>query len=257
MTLEFLGTGTSHGVPVPGCACRVCSSADPRDTRWRSSALVRGDGGEAILIDAGPEFRLQAIRAGITRVDALLVTHAHADHVHGIDDLRALSRQKPVAVVGDADCIEELRVRFSYAFSPRQAGGGVPKLALTAVGPGGFRVGSCLALPVPLLHGTLPVLGWRIGSFAYLTDCSEIPAASYRLLEGISTLVIDGLRSRPHATHFTVQRALEEASRIGARRAFLTHVCHDHSHVELEAICAAAPGACVCAPAYDGLVVDL
>ncbi|MCX7024202.1 MAG: MBL fold metallo-hydrolase [Spirochaetes bacterium] len=257
MTVEFLGTGTSHGIPVLACSCPVCRSPDARDARYRSSVLLRGDADEIAVIDAGPEFRLQALRAGLTRIDTLLVTHAHADHVHGIDDVRPLCRRKPVRIVGDAECIDELRVRFAYAFSPRQAGGGVPKLDLSVAPSSGVEIGHLVAIPVPLLHGTIGVLGWRIGAFAYLTDCSEIPESSYAILRGVSVVVVDGMRTKPHPTHFTVERAIEEAERIGASRAFITHICHDHSHAELEKICSALGTRCEARPAHDGLVIEI
>ena len=175
MRIRFLGTGTSHGVPVLGCGCPVCSSADPRDTRYRSSVLVSGDEGERILIDAGPEFRLQALAARLSGLDALLVTHAHADHVHGIDDVRPLTRGRPLPVYASGQDVAELRHRFSYAFSAGQAGGGKPRLELVDLDePGGpdpapraVRVGSVAVRPVPLMHGERRVLGYRLGGLAY------------------------------------------------------------------------------------------
>lgn len=256
MKVRFLGTGTSHGVPVIGCSCRVCSSDDPRDTRYRSSVFVEGDRGEAILIDAGPEFRLQALRARLNRLDALLVTHAHADHVHGLDDVRPLTRGKPLPVYASRADIEELRHRFSYAFGHGQEGGGKPRLELTEIGEGA-AIGSLSSVPVPLMHGQRKILGYRIGGFAYLTDCSAVPETSMALLSGLDLLVVDGLRLRPHPTHFSVDEALALARELCPLRLLLTHICHDLTHVELESYCDAAGLPFPAGPAHDGLVVDV
>ncbi len=259
MKALFLGTGTSHGVPVVGCSCPVCRSTDPRDARYRSSLLVRGDEGERILVDAGPEFRLQALRAGIDRLDAVLITHAHADHVHGLDDLRPLTRgTKPLAVWADREAVDELTVRFSYAFDPPQRGGGVPRIRLLEMIPEGVRIGGLRVLPVPLLHGILPILGFRFGNFAYLTDCSGIPESSLGLLAGTEVLAIDGLRERPHPTHFSISEAAQAARALGAREAWIIHLCHDHSHRDLESLCRglSSPGFTV-RPAYDGLELEI
>lgn len=254
MNAVFLGTGTSHGVPVVGCSCPVCRSRDPRDSRYRASLLVRGDGGERILVDPGPEFRLQALRAGIDRLDAVLVTHAHADHIHGLDDVRPLTREGVLPVWADRRAREELAVRFSYAFDPPQPGGGVPRILLREMPPDGIRVGGVEVRPVPILHGILPILGYRFGTFAYLTDCSEIPESSLALLEGVEILAIDGLRARPHPTHFSLSEAAEAARSLKVREAWIIHICHDHSHLELETLCAelSSPD-CTVRPAWDGM----
>lgn len=255
MRIRFLGTGTSHGVPVIACACPVCSSRDPRDRRFRSSILV--ESAEAsILVDAGPEFRLQALGAGLERFDALLLTHAHADHLHGLDDVRPLSRKAALPVYGNEEALLEARERFSYAFRAGQEGGGKPRLALLPPPPEGFDIGDVRVLPVPLLHGALPVLGWRLGRFAYLTDCSAIPEASWALLSGVETVVLDGLRYRPHPTHFSVDEALAAARRLGARETWLTHLTHDAGHAELEAYCRRKGGDVGARPAWDGLEIE-
>lgn len=258
MTAEFLGTGTSHGVPVVGCPCPVCRSEDPRDSRYRASLLIRGDAGERILVDPGPEFRLQALRAGIDRLDAVLVTHAHADHIHGLDDVRPLTRQAPLPVWADRAASAELAVRFSYAFDPPQKGGGVPRILLREMPAGGIRVGAVEILPVPLMHGILPILGFRFGAFAYLTDCSGIPGSSRPLLAGVEVLAIDGLRDRPHPTHFSISEAAEAARSLGAREAWIIHICHDHTHRDLEKLCAdlSSPGFSV-RPAWDGMELEI
>ncbi len=256
MRIRFLGTGTSHGVPVIGCSCRVCLSPDPRDRRLRSSILVE-EGGTSILVDAGPEFRLQALAAGIKRLDALLLTHAHADHIHGIDDVRPLSQRAPLRVFGNAEAIAELGERFSYAFRAGQKGGGKPRLVCTIAAEAKVAIGGIEVLPIPLLHGVLPVLGWRFGRFAYLTDCSAIPNASLPLLAGVEIVVLDGLRLRPHPTHFSVDEAIAAARAIGAREAWLTHLTHDATQAELEEYCAARGGDLRAYPAWDGLELTL
>lgn len=253
MRLRFLGTGTSHGVPVIACPCPVCRSADPRDRRYRSSVLVR-EGEASLLVDAGPEFRLQALAAGLERIDALLLTHAHADHIHGLDDLRPLTRGRPLPVYGNRPALEELRERFAYAFRRSQEGGGKPRFELLELAEP-TRVAGLEVSPVPLRHGELPILGFRIGALAYLSDCSAIPESSRPILEGVETLVIDALRARPHPTHFSLDEALAEAERIGARRTWLTHLTHDHDHAWLEDYCARRlPGA---RPAWDGLELEI
>lgn len=256
MRIRFLGTGTSHGVPVLGCACAVCRSSDPRDARYRSSALIEGGGGEILLIDAGPEFRLQALRAGLTRLDAVLVTHAHADHIHGLDDVRPLTRGKPLPVYASRNDVEEIRRRFSYAFGHGQEGGGKPRLELLTAG-GDISVGTMRVVAIPLTHGERPILGFRAGGFAYLTDCSAVPGSSMRLLDGLDLLVVDALRLRPHPTHFSIGEALDLARALRPGRVLLTHICHDLGHEAIQAHCDAAGLPFPAGPAYDGLEVDL
>jgi phosphoribosyl 1,2-cyclic phosphate phosphodiesterase len=251
MRVTFLGSGTSHGVPVIGCGCHVCSSTDPRDKRFRASILI--ESGEAkVVVDAGPEFRLQALRAGLTRLDALLLTHAHADHANGLDDVRPLTVSKVLPVYANAPAIAETRERFGYIFRESQIGGGKPRIELKAA-ESPILVGALSFVPVPVLHGELPILGWRTGSFAYITDCSELPESSVRLLEGIETLVINGLRRAPHATHFSLGQGIEAARRIGAKRTWLTHMNHETSHAELEEFCAREGADVGARPAWDGL----
>lgn len=257
MRLRFLGTGTSHGVPVVGCHCPVCASSDPRDARYRSSIVVE-DGETRVLVDSGPEFRLQAIRAGLDRVDALMLTHAHADHVHGLDDLRPLSRRAPIPVYGNRETLAELRERFAYAFGETlQEGGGKPRFDLREIPPEGVEIGSLRVLPLPVSHGLLPILGFRIGPLAYLTDCSGIPDGTRDALRDIRVLVIDGLRKRPHPTHFSLDQAARQAMELGVKEAYITHICHDHSHEELESWARSLPGPCSMRIAYDGLTIEL
>ncbi len=255
-TVTFLGTGTSHGVPMIGCRCPVCRSDDPKDRRLRPSVHVDVEGGPALLIDTATDLRQQALACSLTKVDAVLYTHAHADHVMGLDELRRFNALKGggIPVFADAPTATQLRRMFTYAFVPASGqGGGVPELSLSEV-TGPFVVEGVMVTPVPIFHGTQPVLGFRIGRFAYLTDCSRIPEASYPLLDDLDVLVLDALRHRPHPTHFTVAEAVAVAQRVGARHTYFTHICHDLPHVET---CAALPPGM--ALAWDGqvLVVDV
>lgn len=260
----MLGTGTSHGVPMIGCECRTCLSTDPRDRRSRPSILIeRTDevsagpaAGEvrAILVDTSTDLRVQALTCGVRRVDAILFTHSHADHIFGLDDVRRFNAIQNGAIPAYADerTNRDLRKAFAYIFDPQTPqGGGIPQITLTTIG-GPFCLGSLEVTPVPVYHGKRLILGYRIGSFAYLTDCSAIPDTSWPLLDGVQTLVIDALRHRPHPTHFTVAEALDAASRIGAARTYFTHVCHDLPYVETNASLPAGVEL-----AYDGLVLEV
>lgn len=254
MELEILGSGTSHGIPVIGCPCPVCASTDPRDNRMRASALVRDDDGTAILIDAGPEFRIQALRSRITHLDAVLITHTHADHIHGLDDIRIFTAHSEMPVYVSEVFIGEIKERFSYIFKTTQKGGGKPQLNLIPVsGTSPFTVAGKIIQPIPLMHGSLEILGWRIGDTAYLTDCNGIPESTFELLKGVKNLVIDALRERPHSTHFNFEQAIANIDRISPENAWFTHLCHDFSHIQLqEWLSKNAPGKKI-EPAHDGL----
>jgi phosphoribosyl 1,2-cyclic phosphate phosphodiesterase len=256
MRVLFLGSGTSFGVPVIGCDCHVCTSADPRDKRYRASILIES-GSTSVVVDAGPEFRLQALRARITRLDALLVTHAHADHIGGLDDVRPLTIDRELPVYGNATTLAETRERFGYIFRETQVGGGKPRVDLRPAEGAPFRVGDIMFQPVPILHGRIPILGWRAGPFAYITDCSELPDSSLPLLAGVDTLVINGLRREPHATHFSLDQGMGAARRIGAKRTWLTHMNHESTHAELEEYCARAGSDVGARPAWDGLEIEI
>lgn len=250
MKVLFLGTGTSHGVPMIGCDCAVCRSADPRDNRLRPSIYVEYDDGVRVVVDTTPDFRQQALRYDIRRVDAVVFTHAHADHVLGLDELRRFNHmtRQPVPLYGDARTLDQIRRTFAYAFDKdAPAGGGVPDLATIALDGGPFAIGGHEIVPVPLRHGQWSILGFRFGRFAYLTDCNAVPDSSLALLENLDVLVLDALRHRPHPTHFTVAQAVETAKTIGARQTFLTHICHDLGHAETSARLPAGV-----ALAYDG-----
>ena len=252
--VTFLGSGTSHGVPIIGCDCSVCTSPDPRDTRLRPSIFVDVPGHAQILVDMTPDFRQQVLRHGIRRIDTLLFTHSHADHIMGLDEIRRFNTMQGGAIPAYAnrETWDVIRRSFYYAFDglPR-LGGGVPQLdAREVTDPmvlGGVRV-----VPVPVWHGTMPVLGFRFGSFTYLTDASRIPDESWGRLEGTETLVVNALRDEPHPTHFTVAEALEVVERVGPRRAYLTHMTHDLGHAATNARLPAGVEL-----AYDGLVLDV
>jgi phosphoribosyl 1,2-cyclic phosphate phosphodiesterase len=281
LRVTLLGTGTSHGVPMIGCDCDVCRSLDPRDRRTRPSILIQiqlppagphappsraaGSARTAessavaravhnILVDTSPDLRAQALANRVTRVDAILFTHSHADHVLGLDEVRRFNilQREPMSCFGDARTLTDLRQTFGYIFTkPDDAGGFIPQIVLSRiVGP--FSLGGAEVVPVPIMHGSRHILGFRVGSFAYLTDCSRIPDESWPLIDGVRTLVVDALRERPHPTHFSVGEALEVVARLSPERAYFTHVCHDLAHA---ATCARLPVGVELA--YDGLVLEL
>ncbi|MCX7787504.1 MAG: MBL fold metallo-hydrolase [Spirochaetes bacterium] len=262
MRVMFLGTGTSHGIPVVGCNCAVCTSSDEHNRRTRASIWIQVQRREkdsrckssSIVIDTATEFRLQAIRVGLKHLDAILLTHPHADHLHGLDDVRPLcSSDHPIPVFGTEGTLEELSRRFDYIFHPRQRGGGVPNLSLTTIfGGTPFQIHGISILPFTVKHGKLDILGYRIGTFAYITDCSSIPEETFPLLEGLDVLVLGALRKRPHPTHFSIPEALGVVERIQPRMTYLTHLCHEVDH---ETIKKELP--VWVAPSYDGLQLDL
>ncbi len=248
----FLGTGTSHGVPMIGCDCGVCRSTDPRDQRFRPSIYVECDDGVRILVDTTPDLRLQALRHDIRRVDAILYTHPHADHIMGLDEVRRFNvlNGGPMAAYGDAATVADLRRVFGYAFDRGVArGGGLPDLRL-AVLAGPCCIGRQEVVPVPILHGRRLIYGYRFGRLAYLTDCSAVPDDSWPLLAGVETLVVDALRRRPHPTHFSVDQAIAFSRRLGARTTYFTHIAHDLGHAPT---CAELPPGM--SLAYDGLAI--
>ncbi len=251
--VTFLGTGTSHGVPMIGCVCDTCRSADPKDRRTRPSIYLELQGGARVLVDTTPDLRSQALANGIVRVDAILFTHSHADHLMGLDEVRRFNAMQKEAIpcYGDKATLRELRRSFAYIFEPHQPGGGIPQLHLFPVG-GPFSVGGQEIVPVPLLHGSRVIFGYRVGRFAYLTDCSGIPDGSWPLLEGLDILALDALRDRPHPTHFTVAQALAVVDRLKPARAWFTHICHDLPH---QATNARLPAGVELA--YDGLKIDI
>jgi len=255
MKVTVLGSGTSHGIPVIGCSCKVCVSADPRDKRTRSSILIEHEN-VRIVIDTGTDFRFQALRAGLRRLDALLMTHSHAHNLHGLDATRPLTYEKPLAIYGSTETIAEIPKRFAYIFTRTQIGGGKPRLELHDHRGKDISLGNLIVTPVPVQHGSLCIYGYRIGNFAYITDCSSIPESSLHMLAGVDVLIINALRYRSHPTHFTIDEAVEASRRIGARETWLTHLCHDVSHAKLtEELQLQNVQERRVLPAYDGLEI--
>lgn len=257
MNIKILGCGTSTGVPIPGCRCRVCTSRDPRNSRDRTSALIRTDSLKSILIDTTPDLRYQAIKWEIEALDAVLYTHAHADHIFGIDDLRGFNFQsgKRIPCYGTESTLREIRRRFDYIFHTNEGyqGGALAKLDLIEIKTGvPFQIAECRIEPFTVHHGAMEVTGYKLGSFAYATDCNSIPVESLDLLRGIKILVLDGLRQSPHSTHFSIAQAIEVAKQLGAHTTFLTHMCHsvDYEKVSLEL----PKGIHL---AYDGMEIEL
>ncbi len=230
--VTILGSGTSHGIPMIGCDCPICTSDDPRDKRSRTSIFVRM-GELRILVDTAPELRLQCLANKINAVDAVLFTHHHADHVTGMDDLRRFNwlMKKPTPCYGSARTLENIKRMYLYAFeaahdSPHSR----PQLKLHEIDDKPFTIEQKNIIPIPVIHGKLPVLGFRFGKFAYCTDCSEIPPSSVELLKGLDVLVLDALRISPHPAHFNLEQAIEMSKIIGAKRTFFTHIAHQIMH---------------------------
>jgi len=273
MKITFLGTGTSHGVPVIACDCAVCKSTDPRDKRLRSSVYIQTEDNKHILIDIGPDFRTQALRENIREIDTVLLTHSHADHLFGIDDLRNFScimskkpenpqnekyDKPPIPIYTNHSAAEHLRHCFGYLFSEHAEGGGHAKISLHEVQAGQLlTIGNTTITPIPMMHGSLETTGWvltekktgadataTINSIAYLTDCNFISDQSIQLIRDTASasdkgrlthLVIDGLRIKEHSTHFNFLQALEASSKIGAEHIWFTHLTHNSSHEETAA----------------------
>ncbi len=248
--LTILGSGTSHGIPMIGCECAVCTSSDPRDRRTRASALFSFDGWQ-VLVDTGPELRLQCVACGVQRIDAILLTHAHADHIVGLDDVRRFNwlQRTELPLYGAPATLTRVKRMFAYAFSdePDYPSAKPCLYAHPIAGP--FALGGRTVIPVPYWHGPTRVLGFRIGDIAYCPDCSAMPPESRALLQGLEVLVLDGLRRRAHPTHFNLEQAIAEAQLIGARQTYLTHIAHELGHAETNA--ELPPGMAL---AYDGLV---
>jgi phosphoribosyl 1,2-cyclic phosphate phosphodiesterase len=282
--LTFLGTGTSMGVPSLGCGCPVCTSTDPHDKRLRPSILVRwpcpegvelpakvprgrkgylpfppapdGPCERVVMIDTGPDFREQALRTGIKRVDAVFYTHSHADHILGLDDLRPLSfatyrESGPVPLYVTPDTRDVLERIFSYTFSPDSKYPNRARVTLNDL-DGAAQVHEVQFTPIPVLHGELPITGYRFGDTAYLTDVSTIPESSFALLKGLDVLIVSALRHVPHPSHATVHQAVQWANRIGARQTWFTHISHDLGHEETNAKLPEG-----IALAYDGLTLPV
>ncbi len=268
MKVTVLGTGTSTGVPVPACRCAICTSQNPKNTRLRASIYVELPNNSAsgarpfgILIDTATDLRTQALRAGLSHIDAVFYTHCHADHVFGIDDLRSFNfiTGEVIQIYASKDVGKELTGRFDYAFNADldYEGGMAPMLNLHRINPlEPVQFDTHLVTPLPLFHGKLGIFGYRINNFAYLTDCSSIPEETRELLDGLDTLIIDGLRFKPHKTHFTIEQSIREIERIKPKQAYITHISHevdyDFGNSYIRERTTAAVELC-----YDGLVLDL
>jgi phosphoribosyl 1,2-cyclic phosphate phosphodiesterase len=250
--ITVLGSGTSSGVPTIGCRCEVCLSTDPRDKRLRPSILVRYDD-RNILIDTTPDFRQQVLRTGIERLDAILYTHAHADHILGLDDVRPFNyrQREPIPLYATEETLTVIQRVFCYAFDEKPQSS-VPKLDLRTMNGEPFELFGLGITPVRVEHGKGTVYGFRFGAAAYLTDHSGIPEESKVHLRGLDVLFLDALRHRPHPTHTTLARAVELVEELQPKRAFFTHMCHDLHHERTEA--ALPPHVRL---AYDGLEIDV
>ena len=255
-SLTLLGTGTSVGVPMIGCHCEVCGSTNPKNKRTRCGVVVRGSEGN-FLIDTPPELRIQLIREGVDLVQATLFTHSHADHIFGLDDLRIFGQylDGPVSLYCEEIVEEQIRASFGYAFAPPYPNahpGAIPKLRFQRLDLTPLELMGVMVRPIRLLHGKLPLLGFRLNDVAYCTDVSEIPEESWPLLADLEVLIIDALRDRPHPTHFSVSQALEVVERVRPRRTYFTHISHYLEHEETNARLPETVEL-----AYDGLTVPL
>jgi phosphoribosyl 1,2-cyclic phosphate phosphodiesterase len=253
MKLTFLGTGTSTGVPSIGCECETCTSTDARDKRLRVSVLIE-HGGQTVLVDTSSDFRQQALRQKIKWLDAVLITHCHADHIFGLDDIRPLNfRHGALGLYANERAWKDIRRIFQYVFEPSHYGGGLPQIvAHTVVSGAPFCIGPELQVtPLEVIHGRLPVIAYRFNDFAYATDLNEIPEQTLDALGGLDVLVLDCLRFKEHPTHLWLERALEYIRELKPRRAYLTHIAHDVKHARDSA----------CLPpgvefAFDGLEIS-
>ncbi len=258
LKIRVLGSGTSSGVPTIGCGCAVCHSSDPRDRRLRPSILIEIDAGKPvqrnIVIDTTPDFRTQVLEAGLQRLDGIVYTHAHADHILGMDDVRPFNfRQKAqIPIYAAPGTFAVIRRVFDYVFDTRERNTAIPKVEVNLIGDAAFELAGLRFEPIPILHGEATVLGFRFGNAAYLTDHSAIPESSMRRLEGLDVLFLDALRHKPHPTHSTVATSVATALALRPKRTFFTHICHDLPHAVTEA--ALPPGIFL---AYDGLEIEV
>lgn len=255
MRLTFLGTGTSVGVPMIGCDCATCLSGDPHDRRLRTGLLIE-HGDHRIVIDISQDFRQQALRCGLRRLDAVLITHAHADHIFGLDDIRPFNfRQGPVPIYASATTWRQLRRVFYYIFEASYVGGGLPQVDPQTIA-GDFQLFGIRVTPLEVRHGNGTVTGFRFSDgqseVAFITDCDEIPEASLKKLHGLDLLILDALRLKPHPTHLHLEKSLAYISQLKPKQALLTHMCHDIKHSEVSPQLPAGVGL-----AYDGMQVEL
>lgn len=250
--VTMLGSGTSTGVPVIGCSCDVCTSSDARNRRLRTGLKIEADD-RVVLIDTPTDLRQQALRFGLPRVDAVVFTHAHADHTLGLDELRIFNFRQRMTIpcFGSESTLAAIRQHFAYVFESQVEGGGTPQLDLFPV-ESAFQAAGLELVPIPVRHGSIEVFGYRLGGFAYVTDCSEIPESSFELLEGIEILILGALRHRRHSTHFSIEQAIDAARRIGAERTIFTHMSHE---VEFASTSAELPSGVELG--VDGLQLDV
>ena len=253
MQVTFLGTGTSQGVPVIGCDCDVCASMDYRDKRLRTSVYIQ-NGPDRIVIDTGPDFRQQMLRERVNRLHAVVFTHAHKDHTAGLDDVRSFNflQSSDMPVYGQLEVLQQIRTEFAYAFGEKKYPG-IPLLSLKEISDRPFTIGETTLTPLPVTHLRLPVLGFRTGDFAYITDANFIPESTYELLRGVRVMVLNALQREVHVSHFNLEQAVEVARKIGAEQTWFTHISHKmglHTLTEKEL----PPGIRL---AFDGMTLQL
>lgn len=248
--ITFLGTGTSTGIPQIGCTCPVCTSTDPKDNRLRTSAMISVNG-KNILIDCGPDFRQQMLQSHLRRIDAVLITHIHYDHTGGIDDLRPFGENRMLPIYMESSVAEGIRNRLPYCFADHRYPG-VPNIMLQEIGMEPFTIEEITVTPIRVMHYKLPILGYRIGGLAYITDALTIPETEYEKLKGVEVLVINALRKQPHLSHQTLNEALQVIGRVNPREAYLVHMSH-HMGLTADVEKELPPHVHF---AYDGLTVE-
>jgi phosphoribosyl 1,2-cyclic phosphate phosphodiesterase len=237
LKINFLGTGTSQGVPVIGCLCQVCRSLDFRDKRFRSSIHLEVEGIN-LVIDTGPDFRSQILRAKLTKLDGILYTHEHKDHTAGLDDIRPFNflQQKDIPIFGRLPVLQQIKKEFAYIFEGRKYPG-IPRVTAIEIGDSPFHFEGIQIIPIPVMHYKLPVYGFRIGNFTYITDANYIPEESLRLIKGTEVLVLNALQREAHISHFTLEEAITIARNVGAKQTYFTHISHRlglHAETEME-----------------------